>query len=179
MKKLFLLISIIFFAASTVLPQSDSTVYGEALKRTTMNLNYFNYSNPASENIEVYVWGGIKNPGIYLVPVGTDLVKLISLTGGALDDRIYESFKLIRPKSRTGNMKTDSAYVFNYQDFFDPDKTGSYSKNNPELKAGDILVFPLSPGQKFWDIAGKISAVIVLPILSVTLVILQIINLSR
>jgi hypothetical protein len=177
MRKLILSFILTLFVISTSYSQTDSALYGDALKK--IGQNYFNFSNPSTENFEVYVWGGVKNPGIYLIPVGTDLIKLITLTGGAPDDRMYESFKLIRPKTRTGNMKTDSAFVFNYQDFFDSEKKGSFQKNNPELKAGDILIFPLRPEKDFWDTATRISSLLVLPLLTMISIALQIRNLSR
>jgi hypothetical protein len=177
MKKFFLFILITFLSALAAKAQIDSIFVGENAKR--LGFNYYNYSNPSTENIEVYVWGGIKNPGIFLVPVGTDIVRLVTLTGGALDDRMYQSFKLIRPKNRTGNIKTDSAFVFNYQDFFDSEKKGGFAKNNPELQAGDILIFPLKPEKDFWETAGRISSIIILPLLGITSIILQIINLSK
>jgi hypothetical protein len=152
--------------------QLDTLIFGEAAKR--LGTNYYNYADPFKDNIEVYVWGGVKNTGVYLIPAGTDLFRLLTLTGGAPDESMYETFKLIRPKTTTGTMTADSAYIFNFQDFFDKDKVGSYKKSNPILQAGDMIIFPVKPGLGFWDWAGRITGVIILPILSITLIILQI-----
>jgi hypothetical protein len=152
--------------------QLDTLIFGENAKR--LGTNYYNYGDLNKENIEVYVWGGVKNPGVYLIPAGTDLIRLLTLTGGAPDERMYETFKLIRPKTKSGTMSADSAFVFNFDDFFDKSKEGSYKKSNPLLQAGDMLIFPIKPGLGFWEWAGRISGVIILPLLAMLTLILQI-----
>ncbi|MFZ4590399.1 MAG: SLBB domain-containing protein [Ignavibacteria bacterium] len=177
MKKIVLYLSLLVFFSNFAYTQVDSSLYGDAIKR--IGLNYYNFADPTRENIEVYVWGGVKNPGIYLIAKDMELIRLITLTGGMPDDRMYESFKLIRPKNKTGRLESDSAYVFSYRDLFDPESKGMIRKNNPNLQAGDMLVFPLRPEKDFWDIASRWTGVIILPLLGIATLIISIINLSR
>jgi protein involved in polysaccharide export with SLBB domain len=142
-------------------------------------MNYYNYSDKDKGAIEVIVWGGVKNPGMYLIPEETSLVELISLTGGAADDKIYENFKFIRTKNKNPNLKTDSVLVLNYRDFFvfDEDKKDStFSKPNPTLLAGDLIVFPIKPEEDFWDIAQRVTSVIILPLFTLATLIVTILN---
>jgi len=171
-------ILMIVLTAGTTTPQSDSVKFGE-LETSKMGANYYNYSDKDKGNIEVIVWGGIRNPGVYLIPEGTTLVQLISLTGGATDETIYEDFKFIRTKDKNPNLKADSILVLNFKDFFDKEKKSNISKPNPTLLAGDILVFPIKPEKDFWETAARVTGVIVVPLLTLTNLILQIINLSK
>jgi hypothetical protein len=165
MKKVIVTILIIALQPWSAFAQLDTLIFGDASKR--LGTNYYNYADPFKENIEVYVWGGVKNAGVYLVPVGTDLFRLLTLTGGAPDESMYETFKLIRPKVKTGTMSADSAYVFNFKDFFDPDKkVGSYTKRNPILQAGDMIIFPAKPSPGFWDVTQRVVTIVVLPLIS-------------
>lgn len=152
---------------------SDSLLFRESdLKRVSMN--YFNLSKPYKLNFEVVVIGGVKNPGVYLVPEGTTLVEVVALTGGAQDESILENFKLIRTKNKNPQLKSDTVYVLNYDDFFDKEKSGSISKINPTLRPGDIITFPIKPEKEFWDIAQRVAGVVVVPLLTALTLILNI-----
>ena len=158
--------------------QEDSIKFG-LLETSKMGKNYYNYSDPDKGNIEVIVWGGIKSPGIYLVPEGTSLVQLIALTGGAEDERIFETFKFIRTKDKNPNLKSDSVLVLNFSEFFDKEKRGSISKYNPLLLAGDILIFPIKPEKDFWGIAQRVTGVFIVPLLTLATLIVSILSLSK
>lgn len=153
--------------------QSDSLYFRETdLKR--LSLNYFNLSKPNKFNFEVIVIGGVKSPGVYLVPEGTSLVEVVALTGGATDESIFENVKLIRSKSKNPELRSDTVFSINYYEFFDKDNTGTIHKKNPLLKPGDIISFPIKPDRDFWQIATGIAGVIVLPILSMLTVLLNV-----
>lgn len=144
---------------------SDSLLFRESdLKRVSMN--YFNLSKPYRLNFEVVVIGGVKNPGVYLVPEGTTLVEVVALTGGAPDESILENFKLIRTKNKNAQLKSDTVFTLDYKNFFDKDKSESVMKANPLLKPGDIIAFPIKPEKEFWDIAQRVAGVVVVPLLS-------------
>lgn len=50
--------------------------YGEAA--------YYNYAEEADVTVLVNVWGAVRNPGLYEVPRGMRLSRLLSITGGPL-----------------------------------------------------------------------------------------------
>ncbi len=165
--------SSLFSQSDTVNLQTDSLYFRETdLKR--LSLNYFNLSRPNKFNFEVIVIGGVKSPGIYLIPEGTSLVEVVALTGGATDESIYENVKLIRSKIKNPELRADTVYTLNYKEFFEKDYTEKIQKKNPLLKPGDIISFPIKPDRDFWQIATGIAGVIVLPVLSMLTVLLNV-----
>lgn len=176
MKTKFLFIILIF--SVQLFAQEDSIKFGP-IETMKTGANYFNYSDKDKANIEVLVLGGVKNPGVYLIPQGKTLMELLTLTGGAIDETNYESFKFIRTKNLNPNLKADSILILNYKDFFDRDITKNISVPNPILNNGDIIAFPLKPEKEFWDYAQRVAGVIIVPLLSLATLILNIINLSR
>lgn len=182
MKKI-LLVLLLFAAVSfevkaqsdTVVQQSDSLYFREQdLKR--ISTNYFNLSKPNKFNFEVIVIGGVKNPGVYLIPEGTSLVEVVALTGGAPDESIFDDFKLIRSKKKNPELKSDTVFVLNYNDFFDKDNTGKILNANPLLKSGDIIAFPIKPERDFWQIAQGIASVVIVPLITLASLIINILT---
>lgn len=157
---------------------NDSLLFRESdLKR--ISTNYFNLSKPYKLNFEVVVIGGVKNPGVYLVPEGTTLVEVVALTGGTQAESNLENFKLIRTKNKNPELKSDTVLIINYDEFFDKEKSISISKSNPILRPGDIIAFPIKPEKDFWEIAQRIAGVIVVPILSLLTLYIQVLLYNR
>ncbi len=176
MKKILLILTLLIPLSG--ITQDDSLKFKDyQLKK--VGANYYNYSDVEKFNFEVVVWGGVRNPGVYLIPEGTTLITLISLTGSATDESIYEDFKLIRTTQKSGTLKSDSAYVINYKDLFDKDVKGKINKPNPILQPGDILVFSIKPEKDFWEIAQRVAGIFIVPLLTLASLTLQIINLSK
>ncbi len=168
-----LLFSIILITHGKVSAQSDSLLYREMdLKR--IGVNFFNFSKPDKFNFEVIVLGGVKNSGIYLLAEGTSLIELVALTGGTGDESFYDYIKLIRAKTKNPEIKADTVMVVSYKDFFDKEKIGSMSKHNPLLRPGDIISFPIKPDKDFWEVASKVATIIVIPLFTLSTLILQI-----
>lgn len=178
-KTIFGFLIILFIALNNfVWAQSDSLLYREIdMKR--IGVNYFNFSKLDKFNFEVVVLGGVKNPGIYLLSEGTTMVELMALIGGAIDESIFDNFKLIRAKIKNPDLKADTVLVLSYKDFFDKDKTGSITKKNPLLRPGDIIAFPVKPDKDFWDYATRVSTIFILPLISIATLIVTILNYSK
>lgn len=88
----------------------------------------------------VKVWGEVQRPGLYDVPLGTDLIELISSAGGPKETAQLSKIKVIRTttKDREGSvMKVD---IKHYLD------TGDES-DIPEIKADDTVIIPMKPSQ--------------------------------
>lgn len=182
LRKRLVLIALIFATfvgiSSKASAQTDSLIFREMdLKR--IGVNYFNFSKPDKFNFEVIVLGGVKAPGIYLLSEGASLIELVALTGGAIDESIFDNFKLIRAKAKNPELKADTVMIISYKDFFDKDKTGSVTKHNPLLKGGDIISFPIKPDKNFWDYAQVISTVFVIPLITIASLIINILNYSK
>lgn len=180
MKHLIISLIIVVTAAGSALAQMDSLYYREMdLKRLGIMPNYYNLSKPDKFNFEVVVIGGVKSPGIYLIPQGTSLVEIVGATGGSVDESIFDNFKLIRAKSKNPELKSDTVMIISYKDFFDKEVTKISPKNNPLLKPGDIISFPIKPDKDFWDIAGRIATVFVVPLFSLSTLIITILNYTK
>jgi protein involved in polysaccharide export with SLBB domain len=112
--------------------------------------NYYNYSDKDKVNIEVNLWGYVRNPGKYLIPKGTTFLDLITLGGGPVQDSKLEDVRLIRPKNDTLRVSEDQIMTLNYNDYLWGEKIAP-GKINPVLKTGDIVLVPGSPRYFFRD----------------------------
>jgi protein involved in polysaccharide export with SLBB domain len=61
---------------------------------------YYYISKSGEITMPLNLWGMVKNPGRYEVPISTDLVQLISFAGGPLGDADLSSVKITRIERR-------------------------------------------------------------------------------
>lgn len=106
--------------------------------RSNYNGGYFNYSEPLGVNIRVSVWGFVKYPGRYFVPINTTVTDLLSLAGGPTDDAHLDQLRIYRVL----NDGTNKMFQFDYDDLMWEDQLRLEKRNIPDLVAGDILVVP-------------------------------------
>lgn len=121
----------------------------EELKIT--GANYYNYADKERVNIEVNLWGYVKNPGKYLIPKGTTFLDLVTLGGGPVQDSNLEDIRIIRPKNDTLRITSDQIINLNYNDYLWGEKVSQTGKSNPVLMSGDIVLVPGSPRYFFRD----------------------------
>lgn len=57
---------------------------------------YYYISKPGEITMPVNLWGYVKNPGRYEIPISTDLIQLVSYAGGPLADADMGSVKVTR-----------------------------------------------------------------------------------
>jgi polysaccharide biosynthesis/export protein len=122
--------------------------------------NYYNYADKEKVNIEISVWGYVKNPGRYLIPSGTTFVDLVALCGGPLNEAKMDKIKIIRPKNDSLNIKENKLFVLNYEDYLKEDNVVSMNKQNPVLFPGDIVLIPGGHIYTFRDNLGLILSII-------------------
>ena len=156
--------------------QRDIKVTPEELKK--IGTNYFNYSDPSKINIEVKVLGGVRNPGVYLVPEGTSVIDILTLSGNVLQEETADNIKLIRTSQQSGKLSDDNIITLNYRDIFKDEKLKSINKVNPVLVYGDILVVPMTPEKTFWDFF-KDASLVITPLATLATLIISIIALSK
>ena len=108
--------------------------------RSNYNGGYFNYSEPLGINIKVAVWGFVRYPGRYFVPINTTVTDLLSLAGGPTDDAHLDMLRIYRVLDDGNN----EFYQFNYNDLMWEDELmlTHNERKIPDLKATDILVVP-------------------------------------
>jgi len=86
----------------------------------------------------VHIWGQVRNPGLYLVSDGTDVIGLISLAGGPTDGAKLERTRLVRTApGQEGIIEVDLKLYTN---------SGDYS-GIPILEPGDTILVPAT----FWQ----------------------------
>lgn len=88
----------------------------------------------------VKVWGEVQRPGLYDVPIGTDLIEIISAAGGPTTRANLSKVKVIRSEApeQNGFVKTISVKHFV--------ETGDASLI-PEIRPYDTIVVPMKPSQ--------------------------------
>jgi len=108
---------------------------------------YYDYSDQTTLNIKVSLWGFVKYPGRYVVPIYTTPTELLSFAGGPTDDAHLDELRIYRQNED----KTQTLLKFNYEDLMWEDELVTNNRQVPELLAGDVLVVPGSPRFYFKD----------------------------
>lgn len=138
MKGIFLisLLTVLFFE----FVQAQDDIQIGSTGRSTAAGALYDYSNASTVNIKVQLWGYVRYPGYYVVPAGTSLNELISLSGGPLEDASLDDIRVVKIKegSQTTMMK------YNYNDLVWEDNISNQIDYIP-LNAGDIIVVPGEP----------------------------------
>ncbi|MCC6865849.1 MAG: SLBB domain-containing protein [Ignavibacteria bacterium] len=134
--KLISLLSVILIMSGISYSQIDSSlILGLTNKNSTASV--FDLSDPNGVNMEVNLWGYIRYPGRYIVPVNTTFIDLISFSGGPTDESNLEEIRIIR---KTGSGEKPSLIKLNYDDILWSDKLSTSQKMNPVLLPGDVIV---------------------------------------
>lgn len=133
------LLSLLLFG-NNVLSQEKYQI-GSDLKNLRQTQGaYFDYSDPSGVNIKVQVWGYVKYPGYYVVPISTTLSELFSFAGGPMVDAKLEEIRLLRESENESVVMTK----YNYNDLMWEENLKSEIRF-PVLEAGDIVVVPGEP----------------------------------
>lgn len=127
---------VIIIAGETLYSQVDtSLILGLSQKNNAAAL--FDLSDPTGVNMEVNLWGYVRYPGRYRVPVGTTFIDLMSYSGGPIDESNLEEIRILR---NTGDATKKTELIkLNYDDIFWEDKISTKSKSNPVLQPGDVV----------------------------------------
>ncbi|OGU35494.1 MAG: hypothetical protein A2068_15075 [Ignavibacteria bacterium GWB2_35_6b] len=99
---------------------------------------FYDYSDAQSVNFTVSVWGYVKFPGRYLVPISTTVADLLSYAGGPNTDAELEDLRIYRK----ADDKVDQLIKFNYNDLLWEDNIEFSKRFVPDLQANDILMVP-------------------------------------
>ena len=128
----------------------------------------FDYSDPQTINMRVSVWGFIKYPGRYKIPVYTTVSDLLSYAGGPTDDSDLEDLRLYRVMEDS----TQHMFKFNFNDLLWADNLEGQSRRIPKLQGSDLLVVPGAPRLYFKD-WFRVSLSIFTAMISLTLLIIR------
>ncbi|MDD5230570.1 MAG: SLBB domain-containing protein [Candidatus Marinimicrobia bacterium] len=86
----------------------------------------------------VKIWGEVTRPGLYDVPIGTDLIELISAAGGPNSRANLSKIKVIHGSPDDEESFVTTVNVKQYLTSGDLDKI-------PEIKPSDTIVVPVKP----------------------------------
>ncbi|MFN3874161.1 MAG: SLBB domain-containing protein [Ignavibacterium sp.] len=142
MNKIFLAASITFLISFINVYSQEKYQIGSDLRNLRQTQGaYFDYSDPSSVNIKVQVWGYVKYPGYYVVPLNTNLSELFSFAGGPLVDAKLEDVRILK----TSEDSTTQLIRYDYNDLMWGEKLTTNEIRFPKLEAGDVIIVPGEP----------------------------------
>ena len=106
---------------------------------------YYDYSDPDGFNIKVAVWGYVKFPGRYVIPIRSDINALLSYAGGVNDDSQLDDLRIYRVNKDS----TQELIKFNYDDLWWGDGLAK-DLNLSRLQASDVLIV-LGRPRLYWE----------------------------
>lgn len=89
--------------------------------------------------MSVKVWGEVKQPGIYEVPIGIDLIELLSSAGGPTNSAKLSKVKIIRVVSANPEADKSGVFTVDVEEFLDK---GNY-EIIPEIRPNDTVIVPI------------------------------------
>ena len=114
------------------------------------------YSGPSGVTdqlkIYTYIWGQVRNPGLYLVPDNTDLLTLISLAGGPNENAKLARVRIVR-STRFG----EEVIWVDLREYIDSGK----SELIPIMRPGDTVIVSGTTFYAFSKVADFLSKVVI------------------
>lgn len=136
----------IFFTSQIRLNAQENLDVGSVSGIRNYQGSFYDFSEPGKINMRVAVWGYVRNPGKYIIPVNSNAADLLSYAGGLQPDAFFDDLRIYR-------MNPDSSYIlvkFSYEDlFWKSELSGENRLKIPALKAGDIIAVPGQPKMYF------------------------------
>lgn len=138
--KIFLAVFFITGFFTLIYSQDNIQIGSSNTGRTAAAGAVYDYSDPSGVNIKVQLWGYVRAPGYYIIPLGLSVHELISFAGGPSEDALLDDIRVV--KIREGSPTVMEKH--NYNDLMWKDNI-----KNPvkfvRLEAGDIIVVPGEP----------------------------------
>ncbi|MBI5726621.1 MAG: SLBB domain-containing protein [Ignavibacteriales bacterium] len=163
-----LIIFLIAIYTGLAFGQTENTRMGSIYKQVPTTGGFYDYSDPGTVNMNVSVWGYVRMPGKYMIPLNVTVADLISYAGGPSSDATLEDIRLVRVKADS----TQEVITLNYNELLYEPKITKNIKN-PVLQPGDILVLTGEPRFYFRDYFSMtlsiVSTLISLAILIITI----------
>jgi protein involved in polysaccharide export with SLBB domain len=119
--------------------------------------------------MEVNLWGFVRYPGRYRVPINTTFMDLITYAGGPIMESNLEEIRILR--NSTNPEGKPEMIVLDYNDLLWDSKISSKPKHNPVLKPGDVIVIKEEKRYTFRENVGFYLPIITSLISIVTLIV--------
>jgi hypothetical protein len=106
---------------------------------------FYDYSDPTGLNIKVSVWGYVRFPGRYVIPVNSNVRDLLSYAGGSSENAQLEELKI----HRVYDDQKQELIILDYKNPMESNKS-IQNLDLSSLRAGDVLMVP---GRKmlYWE----------------------------
>jgi hypothetical protein len=98
---------------------------------------FYDYSDPTGLNIKVSVWGYVRFPGRYVIPISSTARDLLSYAGGVSDDALLDELRI----HRVFENNDQELIKLNYESIWWNDRLEK-KLDVSSLVAGDVLVVP-------------------------------------
>jgi hypothetical protein len=166
---LLFIVSLLVFSAVPSFSQDDDDdiIFGRSTKLNSAAL--FDLSDPTGVNIEVNMWGFVRYPGKYRIPINTTFLDVMSYAGGPMENSNLEDIRILR-NSDNVNGKPE-VIKLNYNDFLWDEKVSTQVKMNPVLKPGDVILVPEEKRYTFRDNISFILPIVTSVVAITTLII--------
>ena len=169
--KSFLLVFYLILGLTITAQVKDYEIGVSPTDRNYRQGGLYDYSDPSSVNMKVAVWGFMRYPGRYIVPVETTVADLLSYAGGPSDDANLEDIRLYRVLEDS----TQMMMRIDYNDLLWETSLDRSKKYVPEVRAGDIILVPGAPRLYFKD-WFSITLSVVSTLISLSILILNIVR---
>ncbi len=156
MKKIFIAVLLFFTIFSLNCFAQQDIQFGKSAKQMSGSGGQYDYSDPNAVNIKVMVWGYVKFPGQYILPANSNVINLLSLAGGPIQDAELDGLKLFRIDKDGNQTITD----LNYEDLLGDNSSLSNPVQIPKLLPGDVLLIPGAPKWYFKDYFGLLLSIV-------------------
>ena len=133
---LFAVAVILGFSATSNAQIDSSLILGLSQKNAAVSL--FDLSDPTGINMEVNLWGFVRYPGRYRLPINTTFLDLLSFSGGPLEESNLEDIRIMR--NMNDPTKKATVIKLNYEDLLWEDQVSTQTKPNPVLQPGDVIL---------------------------------------
>lgn len=133
------IVSLLFFLVISGISYSQidsSLILGLSQKSSTVSV--FDLSDPNGLNMEVSLWGFIRYPGRYRVPIHTTFMDLITYSGGPVAESNLEEMRIIR--NANDSLKKTTVIKLNYDDLLWGEQVSTKPRINPVLLPGDVVI---------------------------------------
>jgi hypothetical protein len=114
----------------------SSLILGLSQKNNAVSV--YDLSDPTGVNMEVSLWGFIRAPGRYRVPINTTFMDIITFAGGPIEESNLEDIRIIRNVNDPG--KKTTVIKLNYNDLLWGEQVSTVPKINPVLQPGDYII---------------------------------------
>ncbi len=158
-----------FLLVTAVTAQIKDYELGSKSLRFNQQTGFYDLSDPETVNIKVSVWGWVRYPGKYLVPINTTVSDLLSYAGGPNEGADLEDLRLYR----INEDGTQELIKLTMNNIMYESKLAPGFKSMPKVLAGDVLAVPGEPKLYFRDHMSIWMSIISL-LISLTILVLNI-----